>query len=305
MCLVSTAQEAGYWIASMWPRSEERGNLYCKDCCCGPMTLLQCGRAPRSAEICCATAQAPSLYCFNVAALRGARKLILSSSSFSFVFASMWPRSEERGNAGQPQVEISVGGLQCGRAPRSAEISPASVLPWPRPSGFNVAALRGARKLEENGDGNLAGSASMWPRSEERGNDQAYLAAVAKLEKLQCGRAPRSAEIRRAASTGFQWHRLQCGRAPRSAEMKYSPDWMMHRDEASMWPRSEERGNVGGNADRKGTRVFASMWPRSEERGNDVVPTARVDDAGRASMWPRSEERGNSAKSRIFPSCSR
>ena len=168
-------------LASMWPRSEERGN-------------------------CCATAQAPSLFCFNVAALRGARKLILSSSSFSFVFASMWPRSEERGNAGQPQVEISVGGLQCGRAPRSAEISRAPILPWPRPSGFNVAALRGARKLEENGDGNLAGSASMWPRSEERGNDQAYLAAVAKLEKLQCGRAPRSAEygaLRLPGSSGI------------------------------------------------------------------------------------------------------
>ena len=83
----------------MWPRSEERGNIPQP---AAPHRLeiqLQCGRAPRSAEI------------IVPAAVQDPEGL-----------ASMWPRSEERGN-------LRSFGDRCHAA-----------------AGFNVAALRGARK---------------------------------------------------------------------------------------------------------------------------------------------------------------
>ncbi len=111
--------------------------------------------------------------------------------------ASMWPRSEERGNLVRPPSSSARSTLQCGRAPRSAEINQPLGSNTTSIFGFNVAALRGARKY----------SILYRPRA------RSFL-------RLQCGRAPRSAEIRR------RWEQ----RAGVEA--------------ASMWPRSEERGNT-------------------------------------------------------------
>ncbi len=110
--------------ASMWPRSEERGNT--------PMRRHQCRRGglasmwPRSEE-------------------RG--NLPLSPSKQVPRFASMWPRSEERGNSRAAMFFACAVWLQCGRAPRSAEIFQATKALRHHQISFNVAALRGARKL--------------------------------------------------------------------------------------------------------------------------------------------------------------
>ena len=86
---------------------------------------------------------------------------------------------------------------------------------------FNVAALRGARKSRED------------------------LKELGERLSLQCGRAPRSAEIatsrpKRISATPP----LQCGRAPRSAEITEERVEEILDAAASMWPRSEERGNL-------------------------------------------------------------
>ena len=91
--------------------------------------------------------------------------------------------------------------------------------------------------------------------------------------------------------------RLQWGRAPKSAETLLARRYQPVRRDASMGPRSEERGNTEKTLE-KCVTVYASMGPRSEERGN----AAALDDLGDvspASMGPRSEERGNVALKKV------
>ncbi len=102
------------------------------------------------------------------------------------------PRSAEMTSYQPPVLTMPVG-LQCGRAPRSAEIRRnqessrhaadsfnVAALRGARKfgmfsrsnrdaTGFNVAALRGARKFRFRYLGSSKATASMWPRSEERG----------------------------------------------------------------------------------------------------------------------------------------
>ena len=156
----------------MWPRSEERGN-YSEPLRFRADRELQCGRAPRSAEI----------ICLRASTLRS---------------ASMWPRSEERGNLVRPPSSSARSTLQCGRAPRSAEINQPLGSNTTSIFGFNVAALRGARKY----------SILYRPRARSflRGFNVAALRGARKfgavgssapgLKLLQCGRAPRSTGVR-------------------------------------------------------------------------------------------------------------
>ena len=135
------------------------------------------------------------------------------------------------------------------------------------------------------------GRSFMWPRSEERGNVGGNADRKVREFSLQCGRAPRSAEM-----TSYQPPvltmpvGLQCGRAPRSAEIRRNQNLPVMQQIASMWPRSEERGNSECSAAQIGTRR-ASMWPRSEERGNFAAgiwyPRKQQLQCGRA---PRSAE---------------
>ena len=61
---------------------------------------------------------------------------------------------------------------------------------------------------------------SMGPRSDERGNSISCRRALARIIRLQWGRAPMSAEISDVMLLFAPSFRLQWGRAPMSAEMR-------------------------------------------------------------------------------------
>ena len=94
----SVGPVAGAGSASMGPRSDERGNSVIP---VGerPLSVLQWGRAPMSAEI--------------------RAQLVGAIKTFA---ASMGPRSDERGNRRSSRSRIRAAELQWGRAPMSAEI---------------------------------------------------------------------------------------------------------------------------------------------------------------------------------------
>ena len=108
---------------------------------------------------------------------------------------------------------------------------------------------------------------------------------------LQWGRAPMSAEITYRVLTSSGRKPLQWGRAPMSAEITAVNPRMFLAIQASMGPRSDERGNRV-DADDDGGGGQASMGPRSDERGNHRI-THPLELAQLASMGPRSDERGN------------
>ena len=85
--------------ASMWPRSEERGNLPVRLELGKPSKASMWPRSEERGNVECERAMQRNDHCFNVAALRGARKCNR--------------RGHKRGGHKR---------LQCGRAPRSAEI---------------------------------------------------------------------------------------------------------------------------------------------------------------------------------------
>ena len=88
-------------------------------------------------------------------------------------YASMWPRSEERGNALLEGLELRAAMSFNVAALRGARKSESPfLLGQLSHSRFNVAALRGARKSEKT-----------------------VMEGPQFLIQLQCGRAPRSAEI--------------------------------------------------------------------------------------------------------------
>ena len=102
----------------------------------------------------------------------------------------------------------------------------------------------------------------MGPRSIERGNIIEYLAAIGRKGGLQWGRAQSSAEIHQHKKQPKQLGRLQWGRAQSSAEMLSDAFRSSAAFDASMGPRSIERGNWYENAWGK-TVSTASMGPRS------------------------------------------
>ena len=131
---------------------------------------------------------------------------------------------------------------------------------------FNVAALRGARKY-----GDAVG-------------------LVQTFFMLQCGRAPRSAEMSVKGESIPPVVVLQCGRAPRSAEIEIKPLVLRPDDTASMWPRSEERGNTVSNTNTVTvTKLQCGRAPRSAEMRSGRAGTADIRSlqCGRA---PRSAE---------------
>ena len=113
-----------------------------------------------------------------------------------------------------------------------------------------------------------------------RGARKERARSIRQVVELQWGRAPRSAETGRLAAGRTRAVALQWGRAPRSAETTRRSSMLMAQLEASMGPRSEERGNsVEAVGHRQ--RLRASMGPRSEERGNAVArPAEQPCDAG-------------------------
>ena len=66
---------------------------------------------------------------------------------------------------------------------------------------------------------------------------------------------------------------------------------------ASMRPRADARGHLGGDAGAL-QREVASLRPRAEARGSPVQPEHRHGDPERASMRPRANARGNSGSGR-------
>src|SRR5579875_2734142 len=182
--------------ASMGPRSNERGNAGETG---SGTRFAAASMGPRSNE-------------------RGnaSKRLLLLLSCFG---ASMGPRSNERGNTGAPpHVGLYSWSLQWGRAQMSAEI-------WndkperTQEEGFNGAALKWARKWMPAELGNRRRSASMGPRSNERGN---MSGEVGHRMPLLASMGPRSnergnANTRALGLTGTL--ALQWGRAQMSAEM--------------------------------------------------------------------------------------
>ena len=109
--------------------------------------------------------------------------------------------------------------LQCGRGQMTAE----------RPTCGH--STHGAR------------SASMWPRSDDRGkHGMAHLDEALEL-KLQCGRGQMTAESRGNVSTAFSHVKLQCGRGQMTAESGFSApkDIEVHRLQCGRGQMTAER----------------------------------------------------------------
>ncbi len=202
----------------------------------------------------------------------------------------MGPRSEERGEVMRlPALCRPPTPLQWGRAPRSAERSG-------RQSSsrhtrcFNGAALRGARREKRDGDPvPCDGSASMGPRSEERG-EKGLLPLPATATPASMG--PRSEE-RGEGVPRFPGNRRRprASMGPRSEERGEGAGIFaeLASKPASMGPRSEERGELDFRYSPKSALV-ASMGPRSEERGER--PVARLENRGRCERFNGAALRG-------------
>ena len=209
--------------------------------------------------------------------------------------ASMGPRSHERGN---PEAPV-VGWLQpfASMGPRSHERGNA----------------RGEGRAGSGGQG-----ASMGPRSHERGNMGLKTLRENLVMALQWGRVLTNAETSLVRERYAKGCLLQWGRVLTNAETHCDGMVRNYAHDASMGPRSHERGNSpirrcrGSRRTRFNGAAFsrtrklpglgcgfdqgfvASMGPRSHERGNpSILDRCHVD--GVASMGPRSHERGNAS----------
>ncbi len=302
-------------LASMGPRSCERGNDVKNEIAKLEKESLQWGRARASAEISVIARPLDGLpsrgfngaalvrarkyvarsfsvcvhfACFNGAALVRARKFGRERCGYSIVVcASMGPRSCERGNdADQELVRRYCEQLQWGRARASAEIATFVSVAFPR---------------------HLA---SMGPRSCERGNGHCAWPPQPCAGLLQWGRARASAEMggRRTTSTkppgSLQWGRarasaeigssscqfslrntLQWGRARASAEIQKA----IHKipvTHASMGPRSCERGNNLTTAP-SGGNLFVLQWGRARASAEMEREQWRAREIARLLQWGR------------------
>src|SRR5579884_3509355 len=110
--------------------------------------------------------------------------------------------------------------------------------------------------------------ASMGPRSDERGNDFQFQRDSA---RNQASMGPRSDErgnslsrSRSSQSQGLQW-----GRAQMSAEMLIGVSWPQGIS-TLQWGRAQMSAEMRTNRARCASNTNASMGPRSDERGNDL-----------------------------------
>ena len=108
----------------------------------------------------------------------------------------------------------------------------------------------------------------MWPRSEDRGNYLRTYREFPRELRLQCGLGPKTEEMRReipyfVAST----LRLQCGLGPKTEEISTAAAGSVtaNKLQCGLGPKTEEMPISNRSP---GTISSASMWPRSEDRGN-------------------------------------
>src|SRR5581483_4336240 len=181
----------------MGPRSCERGNP-CRSRLHGLDPLeLQWGRARASAEI---LKYVYSLHCVQEASMgpRSCERGNASAAGTTGIAGSLGfngaalvrARKCEKGGENDDDDLQSFNGAALVRARKSEE----KCLRKPHPASFNGAALVRARKSQPRVVGIAQRSASMGPRSCERGNRSQRQPAVADY-KLQWGRARASAEI--------------------------------------------------------------------------------------------------------------
>src|SRR5260370_510982 len=157
-------------------------------------------------------------------------------------FASMGPRSADRGNLGGPNDRRGFSRLQWGRDQLIAEII----------SGVTV--VGGAALLQ-------------WGRDQLIAEMLRTVSAAANPSRLQWGRDQLIAEIWQSATPPPPIPRLQWGRDQLIAEITTRDTFRLACRHASMGPRSADRGNVKCS-ECVGTGNIASMGPRSADRGN-------------------------------------
>src|SRR5438270_677927 len=107
----------------------------------------------------------------------------------------MWPRSSDRGKRAIQENDSTLElELQCGHGPRTVENAS---LPVMGDRGQVLQCGHGPRTVE-NGTGDetsgRCSSASMWPRSSDRGKPAICLLNTPKRGVLQCGHGPRTVE---------------------------------------------------------------------------------------------------------------
>ena len=110
--------------------------------------------------------------------------------------------------------------------------------------------------------------ASMGPRSHERGNVPEPPKPTPKTKTLQWGRVLMNAETKLTVPWQSFIRVLQWGRVLMNAETSLAEDSHRGPRDASMGPRSHERGNVEKVREVHAFFQEASMGPRSHERGN-------------------------------------
>ncbi len=229
----------------------------------------------------------------------------------------MGPRSNDRGNRNLKFLTFRLGELQWGRDQMIAEIRPlplirrgASLLQWGRDQMIAEMDYYGnhclpAAKLQWGRDqmiaemygsagyGKARSTASMGPRSNDRGNPLLWLSRVvyspASMGPRSNDRGNRVCRERARIIGLLQWGRdqmiaeipcvfpvispaflpLQWGRDQMIAEMPMRKPVAPLAPAASMGPRSNDRGNERHVTGQKPVAV-ASMGPRSNDRGNEV-----------------------------------
>ena len=148
----------------------------------------------------------------------------------------MRPRSGKRGNATTARRPVSRFSCFNGAAFRGTRKLRGSLLSGQVDLRFNGAAFRGTRKCSSP------------------------TLAFISTSPLQWGRVPGNAEIRLVALVPRDLHALQWGRVPGNAEIRPRATRQGVAVDASMGPRSGERGNHQLTPDAQG--AFLLQWGR-------------------------------------------
>ncbi len=283
-----------------WGRARASAEMHARNINMIVIYWLQWGRARASAEISHRRERRPGRDGFNGAALVRARKWRFGGYEINaFVWASMGPRSCERGNRAACRAwQAGRFKLQWGRARASAEMNNTndgapfnSLLQWGRARASAEMGTRRRTRLR-------VGSASMGPRSCERGNSETHPvrhvepscfngAALVRARKspysasreaaadsLQWGRARASAEISaRPSAKSKKPYLLQWGRARASAEIR------MSRPSSSLRPLRLQWGRARASAEMR-LRTSGATW---RTRGFNGAALVRA----RKSAWQR------------------
>ena len=182
----------------------------------------------------------------------------------------MEPRSNERGNLLLAALVGVAQGLQWSHAQTSVETLSRMGRWQSYRLRFNGATLKRAWKLVARRRAAAAAlKASMEPRSNERGN-QGIESVRRRLRMLQWSHAQTSVETDRngdllSIPLGLQWSHAQTS-VETVRRCRKSPE----KERASMEPRSNERGNVGGFSSLHGSNTL--QWSHAQTS----VETKRV-----------------------------